>query len=133
VVTGSGLKVPDSIAEALKPRLSASWDLVSMDEKALGPLGSTKIQLLEILGPGPSYGYSMWRQLDVRFGEKISLQAVYQHISELCAMGIVEKDSRTPGKNRGRKRNYFRLTPRGMRIFTSLDSIRDSLLDRGID
>jgi DNA-binding PadR family transcriptional regulator len=104
-----------------------------MDEKALGPLGSTKIQLLEILGPGPNYGYSMWRQLDVRFGEKISLQAVYQHISELCRMGLVEKDPRVPGRNRGRKRNYFRLTSRGMRIFSSLDSIRDSLLDHDID
>lgn len=133
VITGSGLKVPDSIAEALKPRLSASWDLVSMDERSLGPLGPTKIQLLEILGSGPSYGYAMWRQLDVRYGGRISLQAVYQHISELCGMGLVEKDSRTRGRNRGKKRNYFRLTSRGKRIFSSLDSIRDSLLNHEPD
>ena len=129
VITGSGLKVPDSIAEALKPRLSAAWDLVNMDERTLGPLGPTKIQLLEILQAGPSYGYSMWQQLDLRFGEKISLQAVYQHLVELCGMGLVETESRPPSRNRGRKRNYLRLTKRGRRIFTSLDTIRGSLLE----
>ena len=117
---------------AAAPRLYQQGSrLVSMDEKALGPLGPTKIQLLEVLEAGPSYGYSMWRQLDVRFGERISLQAVYQHLRELYEMGLVEMESGGPSKNRGRKRNYYRLTRRGRRIFSSLDSIRDSLLEEG--
>jgi len=131
VVTGSGLKVPDSITEVLKPRLNAAWDLVNLDEKALGPLGPTKIQLLEILGEEPSYGYSLWRQLDLRFGERISLQAIYQHLGELREMGLVERAPGSSSRNRGRKRNYFRLTSRGRGVFSSLGSIRDSIIGPG--
>ncbi len=133
VVTGSGLKVPDSIAQTLKPRLSSSWGLVSMDEKALGPLGKTKLQLLEILGISPNYGYSMRKQLDVRFGEKVTLQAVYQHLDELRGMELVTIEEAGSSRSRGRRRKYFALTSRGRRILRSLDSIRDSLLVPGND
>lgn len=127
VVTGSGLKVPDSIAKALKPRLSTTWDLVNMDQKALGPLGPTKIHILEILEASPTYGYSIWRELNVRFSEAISLQAVYQHLNELRSMGLVGAKERGP-PTRGRRRKYFVLSSRGRRILASLDAIRDSLL-----
>jgi threonine synthase len=132
VVTGSGLKVPDGIARTLKPRLSTTWDLVAMDQKALGTLGGTKIRILEILETQASYGYSIWRQLDVRFGETISLQAIYQHLEELRKMDLVRSEEGESQVSRGRRRKYFALSPRGRRILTSLDSIRDSLLpERG--
>jgi len=127
VVTGSGLKVPDSIAKTLKPRLSTTWDLVNMDQKALGPLGPTKIHILEILQASPTYGYSIWRELNVRFSEAISLQAVYQHLNELRSMGLLGTRDKGPPA-RGRRRKYFALSSRGRRIIASLDAIRDSLL-----
>jgi len=127
VVTGSGLKVPDSIARTLKPRLSTAWDLVNMDQKTLGPLGPTKIHILEVLQASPTYGYSIWRELNVRFSEAISLQAVYQHLNELRSMGLLGTRERGP-PGRGRRRKYFALSSRGRRIIASLDAIRDSLL-----
>jgi len=127
VVTGSGLKVPESIAKTLEPRLSTGWDLVNIDQKSLGALGPTKMHILEALGARPTYGYSIWHELHVRFSETISLQAVYQHLGELESMGLVEMKGKRV-RARGRRRKYFALTPRGRRILSSLDAIRDSLL-----
>ena len=128
IITGSGLKVPDSIARTLKPRLAASWDLVSMGQETLGPLGRTKIQILEILENSPGYGYSIWYQLDIRFSESMSLQAIYQHLGELQKMGLVEAGGKGKSAHKGHRRKYFVLSPKGRRILSSLDTIRGSLI-----
>jgi DNA-binding PadR family transcriptional regulator len=130
VVTGSGLKVPDAIARALRPRLAGTWNLVRMGEKSMGPIGKTKGQILEVLEPGPNYGYSVRRQLQVRYGEEISLQAVYQHLDQLVEMGLVEVAERVGGPGK-RNRKYFVLSRRGRRVLRSLDAIKESLLEGG--
>ncbi len=126
VVTGSGLKVPEGIASSLKPRLQSSWDLVSMEQKSLGALGRTKMQILEIIGIAPSYGYDIRKQLAERYRDEISLQAVYQHLDELREMGLITVESTEEKTSR---RNYFRLTTRGEETFRSLNTIRDTLLN----
>ncbi len=126
IVTGSGLKVPDSIAKTLKPRLSAAWQLVSMEQKALGALGRAKIEMLEILGKSPNYGYGIWREMQQSYDDRMSLQAVYQHLDELQNMGLT--DSAPSQRSQDRRRKYFKLTRRGEEILESIAGIRDSLL-----
>ncbi len=130
VVTGSGLKVPDAISRSLRPRLAGTWDLVRMEERSMGPIGKTKGQILEILEPGSNYGYSVRRQLQVRYGEEISLQAVYQHLDHLVEMGLVEVAQRAEASGK-RNRKYFALSRRGKRVLRSLDTIKASLLEGG--
>ncbi len=128
IITGSGLKVPDSIAKTLRSRLASSWDLMSMDQKSLGSLGSTKLHLLEILEASPSYGYSIWCQLRTRFEEEISLQAIYQHLDEFREMGLTELSEKQTARTRGRRRRYYSLSTRGRRVLASLESVKDSIL-----
>jgi len=132
IITGSGLKVPDGIARSLKQRLASVDDLL-INRKAFGPLGRTKVEILEVLSSSPDYGYSMWRRLDVRFGETLSLQAVYQHLKELENMGLVSGKRVDFAHSQGKRRRYFTLTTNGKRILSSLDSIRASFLSKRSD
>jgi threonine synthase len=123
MITGSGLKVPDSIARNLRPRLAATWGDEGQNQVA--PIGRTKMQVLEILDSGSSYGYSVWRQLETRFGERMSLQAVYQHLDQLKGIGLVEADPVGERRSRGRRRKYYNLSQGGRLLLRSLSTIRD--------
>ncbi len=123
LMTGSGLKVPESIAKGLTSRISDSWDLLSAKQRAVGPLGRTKIQILEILSEGPSYPYAVWRELSSRFARHLSLQSIYQHVSELKKMGLLA--ARKGHKNT--RRNYVILTDKGRKLLDRLISVESDI------
>ena len=97
----------------------------------MGPIGKTKAQILEIMEPGSNYGYSVWRKLQVRYGEEISLQAIYQHLEQLTKMGLIQADEGRNGTPGEEARKYFILSRRGRRVLRSLDEIRESVLADG--
>jgi len=123
VMTGSGLKVPDGIAKGLTSRLEESWELVSAKERSVGPIGRTKMEILEILSEQESYPYAIWGALSSRLPRSLSLQSVYQHVSELREMGLVRGFHRPWGS----RRSYVALTERGRMLLDRLRSVESDL------
>lgn len=103
LLTGSGLKAPE-ILDMLAKRRRTTY---------LRPEVTMKTRILEILEEGETHGYDLWKKL----GEVVSLQAVYQHLSELEKKGLVV----------GRlikERKLYCLTKKGRRILEALKELR---------
>lgn len=102
LITASGLKAP-YVLEAL-----------IRHPKAIGMSGkvSLKLRILRLLELGKSYGYLIWNSL----GRSISLQAVYQHLTELEERDLVSF------KEEG-KRKYYQITNRGKRVLDALEEL----------
>lgn len=92
VITGSGLK---SVYE----------------ERERSMITGTKLEILRILRDSPSYGYGIWERLS----KPMKYQAVYQHIKELQALGLVEE-----AYKRGR-RIYYKLSSKGLRLLENIE------------
>ncbi|AEH24412.1 pyridoxal-phosphate dependent enzyme [Pyrococcus yayanosii] len=93
VVTGSGLK---------------GWS----GERERFSIGGTKLEILRLLAEKEMYGYEIWASLE----RPLKYQAVYQHMRELEALGLVEVAFK-----RGR-RVYYRLTEKGRRLLENLEA-----------
>lgn len=75
---------------------------------------NTKTLILEILKEkGPLHGYAVWKEL----GLSLTVQAIYQHLTELERRGLVE------GKHMGKRRVYG-LTKKGLNVLASLSSLK---------
>jgi threonine synthase len=103
LITGSGLKATDVLQALTKKQKAAG----------LGLAVSTKQKLLKVLSCGDSYGYDLWKQL----GQVMTRGAVYQHLNELEAKGLVIS------YEEGGKR-FFRLTERGRKVLAAFDEIQ---------
>ncbi len=112
VVTGSGLKDPRVMKEIAFRKSSLG---VLIEELSGGiRLGSTKTAILRLLSEKNMYGYEVWRGLREKYGMKVRIPTVYQHLSDLVEKGYVKR-----GESRrvmGRKREYYSLTERGEAI-----------------
>jgi len=75
LITGSGLKATDVLQALTKKQKAAG----------LGLAVSTKQKILKVLSEKDSYGYDLWKQL----GQVMTRGAVYQHLNELEAKGLV--------------------------------------------
>jgi len=93
IVTGSGLKS------------------YYVEERERFSIGGTKLEILKLLREKPMYGYEIWENLE----KPMKYQAVYQHIKELEALGLIEE-----AYKRGR-RVYYKLTEKGERLLENFE------------
>lgn len=106
LVTSSGLKTTDILNTLSKRRKSLG----------LGFRLATKERILRAIATGRTYGYDLWR----RMGKRMTLGAIYQHLSELESRGLIT--SHQEGKRR-----YFELTTRGRNVLKALDELKSLL------
>ena len=112
VVTGSGLKDPRVMKEIAFRKSSLG---VLIEELSGGVrLGPTKTAILRLLSEKNMYGYEVWRGLREKYGMKVRIPTVYQHLSNLVEKGYVRREESR--RVMGRKREYYSLTERGEAI-----------------
>jgi len=103
LITASGLKDPyviDALANGAKRGVRSRGGF------------KTKLEILRFLEVEESYGYEIWKAL----GKRLSIQAVYQHLEDLLARGLIEEIT-------GKRRKYFKLTRKGERILRALEEL----------
>ncbi len=78
--------------------------------------GSTTMLVLTLLKDGDKYGYEMIKELEKRSDETFSLRegTLYPILHGLEVDGMVESYSKE--SEMGRKRKYYRLTKKGLRL-----------------
>ena len=103
LITSSGLKTND-IFQSLSSRRRSP---------GLGSKLATKEHLLKNISRSKTYGYELWKGM----GKKVTLGAVYQHLSDLEEKGLIM--SQTEGKRR-----YLLITEKGSRVLTAMDELR---------
>lgn len=106
LITSSGLKTTDILNTLNKKRksLGLSYKL------------ATKEKILRTIERSRTYGYDLWK----RMGKRMTLGAVYQHLSELEDRGLIT--SHMEGN-----RKYFELTTRGRNVLKALDELKSLL------
>jgi threonine synthase len=103
LITSSGLKTDDVIRTLDRRRRSTG----------LGTSLATKERILRMVKRGRTHGYEIWNRL----GRRMTLGAVYQHISYLERRGLIV--SSTDGR-----RKYLEISERGLRALKALDELR---------
>ena len=106
LITSSGLKTND-IIQTLRKRKKTT---------GMGSRLATKENLLKQISLGKTYGYSLWKNLD----RKMTIGAVYQHLSDLEERGLIISESEG-------KRRYLSLTEKGKKVLSALDELYDLL------
>jgi len=92
IITGAGLKDPSATLRLLDRQRRIKFLVErSSGRGLLSSLGDTKVKILRLLEEGETYGYGIWRALDERYGVRVKIPSVYQHLSELEALGLVER------------------------------------------
>jgi len=79
----------------------------------IGSKIATKETLLQHISQGKTYGYALWKLLDRR----MTLGAVYQHLSDLEDRGLINSESEG-------KRRYLLITDKGVRVLSAMDELR---------
>lgn len=106
LVTSSGLKTNDILRSLTGKRKSPG----------LGSKLATKERLLKEISTKETYGYALWNAM----GRRMTLGAVYQHLSDLEGRGLVV--SYMEGKRR-----YLRITEKGRRVLAAMDELSELL------
>lgn len=106
LITSSGLKTDDVIRTLDRRRRSTG----------LGTGLATKERILRMIKGGRTHGYELWK----RMGRRMTLGAVYQHISYLERRGLIV--TITEGR-----RKYLEISERGIRALKALDELRTLL------
>lgn len=111
IVTGAGLKDVGFAERLIESRK------VKRFIKIIKPsgIGSIKNVIMQLLLGKEMYGYEIWHTL-LEKGYKLTLPAVYQHLSELEEMGYIT--SRKVEIN-GKFRRYYTLTSQGKNLLSS--------------
>jgi threonine synthase len=103
LITSSGLKTND-IFQSLSSRRRSP---------GLGSKLATKEHILKNISRSKTYGYELWKGM----GKKMTLGAIYQHLSDLEEKGLIT--SQTEGKRR-----YLLLTEKGRRVLAAMNELR---------
>ena len=103
LITSSGLKTND-IFQSLSSRRRSP---------GLGSKLATKEHLLKNISRSKTYGYELWKGM----GKKMTLGAIYQHLSNLEEKGLIV--SQTEGKRR-----YLLITEKGRRVLAAMEELR---------
>ncbi|MEM3833605.1 MAG: pyridoxal-phosphate dependent enzyme [Thermoprotei archaeon] len=104
IVTGSGLKDVKFVERLIEsPKIKRLIRIRSIKQSGLG---SVKNMILNLLKHKEMYGYEIWREL-LDKGYKLTLPAVYQHLTELEEMGYIISRKVEIG---GKLRRYYTLT-----------------------
>lgn len=105
IVTGSGMKDP-SIIQAVTE--NKSFTEIRKDRR----VGFTKMSILELLFEKPQHGYGIQRELALRYGLKISLPTIYEHLRDLQIMGLIQQSLISRSKEKRLSKRYV-ITERG--------------------
>ncbi len=112
IVTGSGMKDPSTIQALTESKNSGKIE----KEKRIG---STKKKILELLSEKPMHGYLLQKELAVRYGLKISLPTIYEHLRDLESMGLIQKSLFDKNKLKKATKKYH-ITGHGREIYDRL-------------
>lgn len=104
VVTGSGMKDPLTIQAITEDKES-----YGRKEKRIG---STKKKILKLLSEKPMHGYLLQKELAMRYGLKISLPTIYEHLRDMEIMGLIKQSFSNKNKLERATKKY-RLTELG--------------------
>ncbi|UCH02969.1 MAG: pyridoxal-phosphate dependent enzyme, partial [Candidatus Bathyarchaeota archaeon] len=118
VITGAGLKDPSVIERLVEDKRRVKMFVHGVEGRRLTKLGETKAQILGMLSNKELHGYGIWKILKDKYA-KITIPSVYQHLSELEALGLLRKGElqRIIGN---RKRRYYYLTEKGKKTINTL-------------
>lgn len=106
LITSSGLKTDDVIKTLDRRRRTMG----------LGTSIATKERILRMIKRGRTHGYELWK----RMGKRMTLGAVYQHISYLERRGLIISSMEG-------RRKYLEISDRGIRALKALDELRTLL------
>jgi DNA-binding PadR family transcriptional regulator len=84
------------------------------------PLGDLSFHILLALGAGASHGYAIGKEIEGRSGGRLSpaTGSLYQALQRLHRDGLIEETTRPRHiMVDDARRQYFRLTPFGRRVF----------------
>ncbi len=119
IITGGGLKDPLTVRRLAKSgRVMRSLREAERGRVAMR-IGRTKLRILQLLARRQLHGYGVWKAIEREYGIRISIPAVYQHLSELEALGLVHVGDPQRGKLRRDVRPSM-LTERGARLLRSM-------------
>ena len=106
LITSSGLKTDDILQSLSRRRKSPG----------MGSRLATKERILGTIQRRRTYGYDLWKSM----GRKMTLGAIYQHLSDLEKRGLISSYSEG-------KRRYLKITDRGSRVIAALEELRSLL------
>ncbi|MEM3615424.1 MAG: pyridoxal-phosphate dependent enzyme [Candidatus Methanomethylicia archaeon] len=111
VLTGSGLKDPRILREIaiLSPEIGGI-----VKDFSGRYIGDTKLAIMKILLDREMYGYQIWKELKDKYGIRLRIPTLYQHLSELVGEGYIRKMKME--KILGRRREYYILTEKGKKL-----------------
>jgi len=124
VITGTGLKDPMVARKMVKQLKNLESMVRQKEERGLTTeLGLTKLKILSIIAKGSSsYGYSIWKQLTLNDNLRIQLPSLYQHLSELEALHLIQREG--VAKKEGRAdRSYYSITARGKQVLSKIKEL----------
>ena len=119
IITGAGLKDPSATLRLLDRQRRIKFLVERRSGGLPSNLGDTKIKILRLLEEGEAYGYRIWRDLDERCGVRVKVPSIYQHLSELEALGLVEKSKSLAVHGRPTRR-CLTLTAKGRETLNAL-------------
>lgn len=103
LITSSGLKTDDILLSLSRRRRSPGFSSRL----------ATKERILKMIDKRRTYGYDLWKSM----GKKMTLGAIYQHLSDLEKRGMISPYPEG-------KRRYLKITERGKRVLAALDDLR---------
>ncbi|MHA1852809.1 MAG: pyridoxal-phosphate dependent enzyme [Candidatus Heimdallarchaeaceae archaeon] len=104
ILTSSGINALNVFAYKLRGKRKIVW--------GLSQSSTTKFEILNLIAETKAnYGYAIWKLL----GENQTLQSIYQHLSELEKMGLIEAITI-------KKRKQYKITKEGL---VTLEKMRD--------
>lgn len=116
VITGAGLKDPSTARRFVKKVKAVDSILSQIENRRFTTrLGRTKLEIMKILLGTEGYGYGIWMVLKQREGLRIDISSVYQHLSELEKVGLIER-TRVESVLGKPQRHYYLLTNKGKAI-----------------
>ena len=68
---------------------------------------------------GEQYGYFVWKELSQRFGIKIKIPTVYQHLADLERLALIGQ-TKTAKVFGTPERKYYSITDRGQAVLEAL-------------
>jgi len=112
IVTGSGMKDPTTIQSVMERK-----SFIDLGKKK--QIGVTKKKILELLIEKPLHGYMIQKELALRYGIKISLPTVYEHLRDLEIIGLIQQS--ISSKNRlKRPSKKYHVTEMGREVYRRL-------------
>lgn len=80
------------------------------------PLRPVEFHILLSLAQSERHGYGIIREVEAR-GESIDVGTLYRALSRLVEQGLIAASGRRPASDAAdERRNYYRLTPRGLAV-----------------